>query len=44
MGSTDRPCQQCGESFDWSESSCPDCGWQKDAWVEAGRYRLERVA
>ncbi|WP_160134812.1 hypothetical protein [Halococcus salsus] len=33
-------CQRCSEEFDWHEDVCPACGWEKDEWVESGRYGL----
>lgn len=35
-------CQQCGAEFEWTNDSCPECGWEKSAWVSAGRYSLGR--
>lgn len=33
-------CQKCSAEFDWREGTCPECGWEKDEWVENGRYGL----
>jgi hypothetical protein len=35
-----RPCQRCSEPFDWTEATCPHCGWDRAAWVAGGRYGL----
>lgn len=39
--SRSKPCQLCSTVFDWSDDECPDCGWDKEAWVEDGRYWLQ---
>lgn len=33
-------CQDCDREFDWQQDECPHCGWEKDDWVENGRYGL----
>jgi ribosomal protein L37E len=33
-------CQRCGAEFEWTSDSCPECGWDKSAWVSDGRYGL----
>lgn len=35
------PCQICSTEFDWNDDECPHCGWDKQAWVENGRYWLQ---
>lgn len=40
--STQAACLGCGEPFDWSDGTCPECGWDRNAWVERGRYGLEK--
>lgn len=37
-------CQHCGEEFEWTEDTCPECGWEKSEWISGGRYGLERSA
>jgi RNA polymerase subunit RPABC4/transcription elongation factor Spt4 len=34
-------CQQCNAAFDWHESACPNCGWDRSAWAAGGRYGLQ---
>ena len=33
-------CQRCSNEFDWREDTCPDCGWNKDEWIDQNRYGL----
>lgn len=35
-------CQRCSAEFDWNEDECPECGWNKREWAEAGRYGLAK--
>lgn len=39
--SKSRPCQKCSTVFDWSKDECPNCGWDKQDWIDDGRYGLE---
>lgn len=33
-------CQRCGGEFEWTNNTCPQCGWEKSEWVSEGRYGL----
>ncbi len=35
-------CQRCGAEFEWTDDSCPECGWDKSGWVSGDRYGLGR--
>ena len=35
-------CRECGERLPWREQVCQHCGWDRQAWLDAGRYGVDR--
>ncbi|MFC6614340.1 hypothetical protein ACFQAS_05130 [Halopenitus salinus] len=40
--SDDDRCLRCGNDFEYDRGSCPNCGWDSEAFRERGRYGLAR--
>lgn len=40
--SSETACLGCGEAFDWDDTVCPECGWNRDEWAESGRHGLSK--